>query len=367
VMCPVNTVFLSLAALITVAASRDVDSLLSAWEHGCQALSSYDLYISVERKGLRDPETLQPFDEPRISRGTSHQIFREGKRRIEDEVREPGQQVVRVLVWDGEVAKHYNSAAKQLGLEADINATTPPGLDYEALFRTLGDLSWIEIVRARPETRVEGQEGDQFILYTPPTPQGGYNMSPFGYRIWLDSGKNFLPSRIQDLLESSGEEFVYTDAEQTLEEVQPGVWAPVRSVFTHYPSPSTHPPAAALQKIGESAITVDMSLTRFNPEIPDSAFTLDVPVGTTVFDEITGTKYIYGQAHDRASHLSELVLQGKASVEKLKELGAGPVEQEPPRPVSRTLVVLNLVGLLLVLAAIAAYRVRARKRRVETP
>jgi hypothetical protein len=82
---------------------------------------------------------------------------------------------------------------------------------------------------------------------------------------------------------------------------------------------------------------------------------------------IAGTEYVYGQGHDRASHLSELVLQGKASVEELKALGAGPVEQERPRPISRTLVILNLVGLLLVLAAIAAYRVRARKRRVETP
>ena len=63
-------------------------------------------------------------------------------------------------------------------------------------------------------------------------------------RIWLDSTKNYMPTRTQHLLDVSEKETVVADAQNTLTEVAPGVWAATSVAYTIFPPtlPAESPP-----------------------------------------------------------------------------------------------------------------------------
>ena len=68
----------------------------------------------------------------------------------------------------------------------------------------------------------------------------------------------------------------------------------------------------------ETTLKIDREISTFNEIVPESTFELDIPVGVTVYDHVTGVSYSYGRAAGAASHLSELALQGQASFEEIK-------------------------------------------------
>jgi hypothetical protein len=267
--------------LAGLAGSGGAEESLRSWEEGCKRLASYDVYVTRKRKLPLD-KNGKPRGEPLVYQECSRQVFSKGKRRIEHEVARPGQRPTAIVVWDGNVAKSLHVKSEQFTVTLRFRAR--PG-DYEAIYRRAGGDTWHQLMRERRGTRLERQDGTQFVLYTPPTPEGGFQMSPFGFRVWLDSTKNFLPTRVQRLLEVSGEDVVYTQSEHTLEEVEPGVWVPTRVVTSHYPYPSTVPSESPL-KSAESVLTVDLNLSRFNVEIPDSTFELKPAEGARTFDYV---------------------------------------------------------------------------------
>ncbi len=348
------------------AESPTVEDILGAWEQGCDSLRSYDVYLAAKNTTLLGPRSKgwKPLDKPLVVEGVSREIFSEGKRRVEPGVTGPKQGSGVVLIWDGETAKSYAPQAKRLMLESElvvIAPNGPPQLDYESLRRrATGTLDRIKIMRERPGTKLERQEGTHFVLSTPPTSEP-FDFSPYGIRVWLDASRNFMPTRIQHLLEESGEEVVATEWENTLAEVGPNVWAVASSLVSGY-APVKSEKANPL-KTFTTEVSVNMAISKFNPAISDSVFTIDIPIGTMVSDSITGKRYVFGKANDPAAHLSELVLKGKAAVEQLKSAGASASQgQRSIRP-SRgmTVLIANGVTLALLVTVYMYRRLSAKK------
>ena len=196
------------AALFTAPADvQTVNQLLDAWGNGCRAIRSYDLYVSGEVKTFLDPlRGWKPREQVLFDKGSSHQVLSQGKRRIEPGVVGPGQEAKIVFVWN-QVAKYY-SRGFQLNIDSNFNPrlNTSTGLRSPVSLHRQYELD-TPLMRDRPNTTLERQVGGEFVIYTPPTNKP-FNYSPFGLRVWLDSRKNFLPTKIQHLLNESGKEIV---------------------------------------------------------------------------------------------------------------------------------------------------------------
>ncbi|MEX1232270.1 MAG: hypothetical protein WEB58_18640 [Planctomycetaceae bacterium] len=344
--------------------SPSVEELLKYWDQGCQAIHSYDVFVDMHQETYLDVGNGYKLREkPLKSHSASHQILSGEKRRIETDIEVPRQTAPSVVIWDGKLSKTYNSQAKQLRLEPTLNYMGVY-IDYEGLYRNLtGTMSFMDALRQRPELIVEGKEKSSFILYTPPI-LGNYEFSPFGFRVWLDSDKNFMPVRIQRLLDISGEEIISSQNDTTVKQIEPGVWAPVESINLAFPPvPRRELPVVKPQRTVE---TVDLNRSRFNIDVSDSAFALEIPSGTKVYDKISNTHYVFGSAVGEAAQYSQLVVEGKEDVDKLRSFASEDMRPDlstsrnppAPRKTNRTLtwlVALN-VGAVLIAAAILFVR-----------
>jgi len=279
---------------------------LAAWDKGCEAIRSYDVYIRSEQKAFLDAKDLTP---GKRFIQLSHQIFDSGKRRIESGVEKSGQAADHTFVWDGMLAKQYDAQAKQLSVDLTASYTTG-GPDYESWFKTPGSMTYADILRERPDTRLEQATDDQYVLYTPPV-TGRYEYAPFGFRIWLDASKNSLPSRIDYLLLDTGKEELNNRVDISLDEVAPNTWAPVKLVITH--------------KSAEIVVVLNRDLSKFNIKIPETVFDLEIPSGTRVVDR-TGERraaLLFANSADVLSRIKTAITDarlGKAHV--LLMLGA---------------------------------------------
>jgi protocatechuate 3,4-dioxygenase beta subunit len=251
--------------------------LLKAWETGANKLKSYDVYLAAERKTYLDPsQDWKPLAAPSTSHESLRHVFSSGRLRFEPGVERPGQKAGgEVVIWDGKRALVDHRALGGDGPEAvhavnTLREAIPGALDYEGLYRTVDTVSLIGILRKRPWTRLETKEGDQYVLFTPTTFGKSYEYSPFGFRVWLNSRCDFLPTKIQFLYPAGDEDLLYGELEMTLKEVAAGIWAPVKAIRRHYPSKvqAVSPPVMS----AEATITVDVKSSRFNVEIPDSMF-----------------------------------------------------------------------------------------------
>lgn len=255
--------------------------LLDNWSRGCRSVHSYDLYLTTETKSLLSMDGNKKWYAPKeslVSKEPSHQVLSNGKRRIESGVSHPGNEATTTIVWDGQAEKVLSEG--QWVLRSKLDFTEPDGIrDYELLYGR----EWIpageglpEMMNNRPKTKVEGREGACFLLYSP-SGIGPYDFSPFGFRVWLDSAKNFMPARIQQLYTEKGKEFVYAQIDNDLKQVRPGVWLPAQSTISAYLLELDSHPREAI-----TTVQVDLKLSKFNSEIPASVFQLEPPAGSRI-------------------------------------------------------------------------------------
>jgi hypothetical protein len=251
-----------------------LEQALAAWDASGSRLKSYDVYLRVDDKTLLDSNHM-PLEEPFIGARSSHQLFSAGKRRFESGVERPGQQTTAIATWDGRRAIFHSIEANQINVARYFDAPDSTS-DYDSLFRLAhGTWLWTDMLRERPDTKLTGREGGLFVVYTPTTLGKRYEYSPYGLRFWLDPTKGFLPVKHQMLYPESGEDIVLMEAENQLQEVAPGVWAPVSARAWIYPLvvQEVSPPRVSTERTW----TVDLGLSTFNVDVPDATFELDPP------------------------------------------------------------------------------------------
>lgn len=288
-------------------------AVLDAWERGHRLLSSYDLYVTLAERVHRDARAARslPASAPTSASQSMHAVRSGRRNRVEYGVGRPGQKPDQILLWDGEVARYYIPADRTLtvskypergclNLERFCNGCT-------------NGANPVDFLRNRAETVVERADPAAVVLYLPPT-------STYGLRIWLDPGKNMLPSKIERLSVSgsgsgsgSGEKAaVDLRQENTLEQFAPGIWGPAKIVESR--SASAFMPAAS-----EAVITVNRKASQFHAALDDSAFRLAIPPGTMVFDRIVDARYRLGKAKTPAELASQQAIEGKLTARQLGE------------------------------------------------
>jgi beta-lactamase regulating signal transducer with metallopeptidase domain len=244
-----------------------------------------------------------------VRRKFSHDVGSGVKLRSEDGVAQPGANpAATVSVWDGELSKCELLGVKQFSVNGTLSGF---GAGYEYFRASCANGSdMIDVLRKRPATVVERAD-EKGIVVSTPAPQ------PFGYRVWLDPGKNFQPVRIHRLLNVDG--IVVTDFEQenTLAEVAPGVWSPLQVVVAFYPQDKTSATAARRPK-SAMVVTVNRKYSRFNVPIDESLFQLPVPPGFQVGDDVCHRVYEFGKAKTSLTQISQWVLEGKMSAKDYK-------------------------------------------------
>jgi hypothetical protein len=266
----------SLWLLVSLALGADgeVAEALAAWDRGCAAIRSYDVVLASEQKTLLKSDG-SPFDPPSSESGAWRQVRQGGKRRFE--LLGEGSASQKIAVWDGAVLTLYDAPAKELTKDSWPSSMSPSGpafCDYDTLYRYVSTCTYADVFRQRPHSKAEQQGRDVCVLYTPPL-IGSYEYSPFGFRVSLDQTKNWMPVQVDYLLEVAGKEIVDHRIENTLDEVVPRVWAPVKTAFSSFQNGSP-------RKFSEGTVLVDRKQSSFNTEIADSDFRVEVPRGTNV-------------------------------------------------------------------------------------
>jgi hypothetical protein len=168
----------------------------------------------------------------------------------------------------------------------------------------------IDVLRKRRGTVVERADDQVIVVYTP-APQ------PFGYRVWLDPAKNFQPIRIHRILDLGGTLITDFEQENTLGEVAPGVWAPLKVVVSFYAQDKSSATAARRPK-SVAVVTMNPNFSRFNVPIDESLFQLPVPPGYQVGDDVCHRVYEFGKAKTSLTQISQWVLEGKMSAKDYK-------------------------------------------------
>jgi hypothetical protein len=239
----------------------------------------------------------------------SRHVCSGGKLRLEEGIAKPGEKPADIVsVWDGELAKCELPRVKQFTVDG---TRARFGACYEYARASCANGSdMIDVLRKRRGTVVERADEHGIVVSTPAT-------LPFGYRVWLDPAKGFQPARIHRLLNVDGTLITDMEQENTLEEVVPGVWAPVKFAISIYSQ--SKKTATRARRLGfTQVITMNRKFSRFNVPIDESLFQLPVPAGFQVGDDVCHRVYEFGKAKTSLTQISQWVLEGKMPAKDYK-------------------------------------------------
>ena len=261
--------------------------------------------------------------------------------------------------WDGSVGKILNSRSRQ-GTISD-NARTQSGwlgiayLDLCSVFQ--GDHSLLRFVRDRMPGNVSVEQIGKHAVLTARSdglpPRRG---NPFDVSIWLAPGKGFMPEVI-DIFRGTGDEKVHHATRvNTLSEVSPGFWLPVKSRIAVYVTERASKFYG--QESGYILVDVDLARSRFNCELDDSVLEVRFPFGTTVLDDVKHVTYVIG-GNNTVDHLEKLATLGKETIEDVRRYAQNHdlESTQAGRPLFRYILVL---APLLVMGVLLAIRLRRR-------
>lgn len=357
--------FLAIAAMIAVSLDPadpiDVEEAIDLWEAGADVITSYDLRVTLVAESYLDPDggdalldrpwTLPPF----YSR-----IYKMGEKRRGDFFGSGGDPAgapgTTIVARNGVVQSDLRG---HVAVQDSINFFGSDEYeDYEALYRTvLGTTSRIDLTRRRG-ARLVPRDGRYVTFEVSASHEGDFGDA--GWRIWLDPARNFLPARIEQWADEAGTAIKDREVEITLDEVAPGVWAPVRGVISIYYKTQGHRFFGKVTT--RCTLVVDRNESRFNIDVPDEVFADQIEPGDTVNDQIRNIVYTAGRA-DPEQYLEQLAEQGGASVEQLlaSRLSDVPIEVPTRRwTAARVAVVAGAVA-AAALIGLSLWRVARRR------
>lgn len=282
--------------------------LVDAIEASANSITSFDIYATVvrtvivrysavEENGRRGREVGTLLGKPSTSKMLTRQVYSTGRRRIE-QLNPQTNAVSMVVASDGQVERVWHPTR----LEAMIRRPGRPvfngGFDYQESYRSFtGPISIPLIFREREKNiRVRKSEGNgrYHVIEADPAPGHGFTMGNRGLRLFADSLENLLPATIETYRVVNGEPVVVTRKKvMERKKIADGINAPTR-VLTEYYSPAKDDQYYK-QLIAMAELKVDLSRSRWNVPIDNSAFTIPIPAGAKVVDTIRNITFVTGK------------------------------------------------------------------------
>jgi hypothetical protein len=351
----------------------DIDAVLSAISNSIKEIKTYDLHISVkhvfpfrqrfshppinEKGGAASGSTLQRRSpgEPAETRIDSYRQIGDaiGRRRVES--LGPDGKWFEAWAFDGEITRSLNTTLSKASLSPVPPAQGPflPASDrYEIL---LGELfqggSLLDLLVQRRQV-LELTGTDQTPVIHVPTMEG--RLYPrFSWLIELDPGHGMLPKKITTF--EKGVETPLSVTEITaFQRLKDGHLVPTEGNRKEFAPPSVG--------VGDSPVvitylTIDSTQSRWNEPLDETLFTIHIPPGTSVRDDVRKLVYVSGNANP-AANLDDLA-KGAKKVLSIKGQPIGSIlEGDHPHSWRRWAIAANVVAVFLLLIAI--YRMRKR-------
>lgn len=308
--------------------SLTVADVLDAWEDGAELITSYDLEIEHVASPFTtwDPQVpgnLRPLrpGETSTPRTSTFRVMRLGEKRRGEFSRDNESPVT--MIYDGEVVQIHRPAVNQVGINSGviIFGATEYG-DYERAYRTVsGTLDRIQMTRER-QSRLLPRDGRLYVVEAPPlgekgSPEAsaaGVNLPNVGWRVWLDPERNFMPVKLYQWFIQGGSELPSLECVGELEEVVPGVWAPM--VFTIRVFNKTRKSPVFGKCTSQVVLRVLRDKSSFNQPLDETLFHGEIPIGAMVIDGIRNVTYLEGSA-DPDGYLRHLAQEGVDGIKSL--------------------------------------------------
>lgn len=329
VVCTVLGGIISLVASRAEASSgpEELEGWLAAYEAGIESLATYDVMLqaTTRRKinssraddgSINDLSIVQTNEEHYCSRQLlTGENFRFDVLRCNSNNENP----VLTAAWNGEQYTSLNygervaTIAAHPGESAGIMDNEAPR--FAALYRmAFGNYKYPEVVRDRASTI--DVTPDYVTIDAYPAPDQAVHMNVYGVRISLDRSRGNMPAVIEwytTVVDDSKEKTLLCTISNDLEEVSPGIWAPMSGqceFFNARKESAFYGKAYAIMEY-----VVNRASSRFNQPIDEDLFKITVPAGTAVADKVRKLRYMAG-SEGHAETLNDLSDLAKGSMEE---------------------------------------------------
>jgi hypothetical protein len=355
-------------------------SAIALYHAGSAAISSFDVYFTVESRhllidveptsplegvaqGARKRRKLKTDEKPTVERRFYHQLYHARKERLEI-LDGPRGKAVEVIACDGQLERVL-TVAQRNGQLRYPDLVNEEGMQYRDLYQTLyGGVRISTVLQERPNwicqlVKTKPDSVPDLMLASAALPQARINSANCGIELVLAADRGMLPRRVSRLEMANGPlENRRTDVLQW-HKLGDNSWVPVRAVTTFRDREKGDTFA---QKLKENELVVDVAASRWNVVFEEDAFQLPFPQGTRVYDLIRRVQYTVG-APDTGKNIDQL-LENAKGVTQLP-LATAP----PPAPTTewwRNVVAL-IVTLVVLFLLVFLVLVQLRRRRLVRP
>lgn len=283
-------------------------------------------WTPIEKNGQVTGFLASPRSEPKVERFRSRQVFSAGKRRLE-KLDLASNRAVQIIAANDEVERVWHAPGFEAIIRQPGASSNDHGADYQETFRSLfGPLGVVFMLRERGSdvrSYFSPKDGRYVVFEIDPT-RKIVTFGKWGYRVFADTSCNMLPGIIETFI-NVDDERVVINRKTILErkEVMPGVKVPVRALWENFNGSKGSQHFRARESAVE--ITVDQSRSRWNTPINDDEFTVAIPKGAKVIDEIRNTAFVTGKP-DPGKNLDDLAAHARQVV-----TGIRPERPKPSR------------------------------------
>jgi len=305
---------------------QEATALVDALQAAIDVVKTFDVQVKArwewfldEKPGKDGKPTFVPVTEPYERKALSRQMYSKGWRRIEKMDPETGE-VLQIMGADLNVMRFHFKKEHTGRISRAGGDATQIGTDYQELFRSLvGDFDIPKMLRERLELGRVWREGpgDRLVVFeVPPTRKPGVSFGAWGYRVFADTGNQFLPCVIETFEIREGVTALRT--RRTIKErksIAPGVSVPTKAVIDAFVLDRR--PEFFQKKYSQLEVTVDVARSRWNEPIPEEVFRVPFPAGLSVHDEIRDVAFIVGKA-DPGRNLDDLAGNARGIIRNVR-------------------------------------------------
>jgi hypothetical protein len=203
---------------------------------------------------------------------------------------------VKAFAFDGQGVRYFSSRDNfgELRVLSDLDTTAKllaPQL-FEAFKSHVYGESFFSMLEHRAVSGSQTNSTGSIALFLPAGARVPHNNAECDYSVHLASDRGFLPTLIRFAVNLNANPDVIVETQNEISEVGSGLWVPTRSTRRTFAAAyvgNMNMPAS------ETELSLDMTQSKFNIDIPPEVFEMAYPPGTVVYDNASGSNYVVNQ------------------------------------------------------------------------
>jgi len=272
-----------------------LEPIIDRWVSSCQEIRSYDVVLTVSNANV-DEDTG---DRSVYSTSTIRQRYQDGMWRVDrfDSERfgkhasksTTPPDALDAFAWDLKSIRTCNSGsniAVIMNRRRFKESMLPGPLYHQGFFSSNSGESYAENIRKRGNASVVRKAGGRYTIVAPPAPRKLVSWVTETLEVDLCPEYGFMPSEIRIIRGS--EPLIVIACEQ--KRWRENLWAPSRIIKKTYSGQGEGKPY--YHKASETVVDVSEAAAHFNVKIDPAVFSMEIPGGTIVWDDIEKRNHI---------------------------------------------------------------------------